>query len=201
MNYDVNDTKSKIFQTAVDIVGLKGDVTVKEISEAAGVNIAAINYHFGNKNNLLKEVEKHYTNLLYNIQQDILINNTFNDSQKLLEWAKGLINFMFKYPALIALIVYIVNEDKSYNPAIIKNIYLNGEIQTTVMNIISDSTGIKEEKILNFKYMQIFSGVLGPVVNKIVSSIYSEGRGRMDINSSEELNEYLAMLVNSVLKA
>lgn len=200
MNYDLTDTKSKIFQAAIDIVGLKGEVTIKEITEKAGVNIAAINYHFGNKNNLLREVENYYTDLLYKMQQEILINENLSPSEKLVQWAKGLVDFMFKYPALLALIVNIVSEDKNYNPAIIKNIYLNKDLQGAVKSIIQESTGIEEEKLLNYKYMQIFSGILGPVVNKAVSSIYGEGRGIMDIDNIDELDEYINILVNSILK-
>ena len=200
MNYDLTDTKSKILQAAIDIVGLKGEVTIKEITEKAGVNIAAINYHFGNKNNLLREVENYYTDLLYKMQQEILVNEELSPSEKLVQWAKGLVDFMFKYPALLALIVNIVSEDKNYNPAIIKNIYLNRDLQGAVKSIIQESTGIEEEKLLNYKYMQIFSGVLGPVVNKAVSSIYGEGKGIMDIDNINELDEYINILVNSILK-
>ncbi len=134
------------------------------------------------------------------MQHEILVNEVFSPSQKLVEWAKGLVNFMFKYPALLALIVNIVSEDKNYNPAIIKNIYLNSELQVSVKNIIHESTGILEDKLLNYKYMQIFSGILGPVVSKAVYTIYGEGRGIMDINNSDELDEYIKILVNSILK-
>lgn len=197
MNYDLTDTKSKIFQTAIDIVGLKGEVTIKEITEKAGVNIAAINYHFGNKNNLLREVENYYTDLLYNMQNEVLVNEKLSPPEKLVQWAKVLVDFMFKYPALVAFIVNIVTEDKNYNPAIIKNIYLNSDLQNAVKNIIHESTGIQEEKMLNYKYLQIFSGILGPVVNKAVSFMYGGGRGIMDISNTDE---YIRLLVNSILK-
>ncbi len=200
MSLDLSDTKGRILQAAIDIVGLKGEVTIKEITEKAGVNIAAINYHFGNKNNLLREVENYYTDLLYKMQQEILIDDKMSPSEKLIRWAKGLVDFMFMYPALLALIVNIVSEDKNYNPAIIKNIYLNNELQVSVKNIISESTGIYEEKLLNYKYMQIFSGILGPVVSKAVYSIYGQGKGMMDIENSDELDEYIKVLVTSILK-
>lgn len=200
MSLDLSDTKGRILQAAIDIVGLKGEVTIKEITEKAGVNIAAINYHFGNKNNLLREVENYYTDLLYKMQQEILVDDKMSPSEKLVQWAKGLVDFMFKYPALLALIVNIVSEDKNYNPAIIKNIYLNNELQVSVKNIISKSTGINEEKLLNYKYMQIFSGILGPVVSKAVYSIYGQGKGMMDIDNSDELDEYIKVLVTSILR-
>ncbi|HHY78235.1 MAG TPA: TetR/AcrR family transcriptional regulator, partial [Clostridiales bacterium] len=61
MNDKELDTKSRILQYAIDMVGSKGDVTIRELTETAGVNVASINYYFGSKENLLKEVERHYS--------------------------------------------------------------------------------------------------------------------------------------------
>ena len=50
-------TKEKILQTAHKLFADKGynGVSVREISKSAEVNVAAINYHFENKENLFKE--------------------------------------------------------------------------------------------------------------------------------------------------
>jgi AcrR family transcriptional regulator len=50
-------TREKILQTAHKLFADKGytGVSVREISKAADVNVAAINYHFENKENLFKE--------------------------------------------------------------------------------------------------------------------------------------------------
>lgn len=199
MSNEALDTRSKILQTAIDIVGLKGEVTTREITEKAGVNVASINYHFGNKNNLLKEVENYYSGLLYNLQYEILVDEDTKPVDKLILWTKSLIHFMFQFPALIGLIVNISNEDKSYKPLIIQKIYLNKELQRTIEGIISESTGIKDGKVLGYKYLQIFSGILGPVVGKIVYSTYGEAETGYDIESSEDIDEYIDILVKGVL--
>ncbi len=52
------DTKARILQAALDEmerVGVEG-LTVRGITSAAGVNGAAVNYHFGSKDRLLAEV-------------------------------------------------------------------------------------------------------------------------------------------------
>lgn len=51
---DINTTKQKLLQAACEIFSAKGyrDATVAEICDAAGANIAAVNYHFGDKSNL-----------------------------------------------------------------------------------------------------------------------------------------------------
>lgn len=200
MGNDILDTRGKILQAAIDIVGLKGEVTTREIAEKAGVNVAAINYYFGNKNNLLKEVENYYSGLLYDDQYEILASKKLDNTEKLIQWAKSLLNFMFKYPAIVGLIVNITTEDKSYSPVLIQKIYVNREIQAAVEDIIAKATGIKDKKILNYKYLQVFSGVLGPVVNLLVANTFGKRESIADINSPNELDEYINLLVNTVLK-
>jgi len=51
-------TKERLIRSACEIFAEKGyhDATVAEICEAAGANIAAVNYHFGDKSNLYRQV-------------------------------------------------------------------------------------------------------------------------------------------------
>ncbi|WP_040213646.1 TetR/AcrR family transcriptional regulator [Clostridium polynesiense] len=198
MSNETIDTRTKILQTAIDIVGLKGEVTIREITEKAGVNVASINYHFGNKTNLLKEVETHYSNLLYEMQRSILENDIIPPKNRLLLWSENMLDFIFSFPAVIGLIINLYTEDKSYNPALIKKIYLNNELQLRVKEIIAECIGSSEEKLLNYKYLQLFSGILGPVVNRLVSSTFTETKGSLDINNEEELKEYIVFLIDSI---
>ena len=60
------DVKQKIIMTAIECIeseGLQG-VTIRKIADQAGVNVAAINYHFGSKEQLFK----------------IVMNSTLNES-------------------------------------------------------------------------------------------------------------------------
>ncbi len=199
MSGEALDTRDKILKEAIDIVGLKGEFTIREIAEKAGVNVASINYYFGNKNNLLKEVEKYYSDLLYKAQFEILTDNRLNARDKLTNWAKSFIVYMFRSPALLGLIVNIINDDKNYNPLLVQKIYLNKELQVTIENLIKESTGIENERVLNYKYLQIFSGILGPVISKIVSNTFGEGESVFDISGMEDLDEYIGILISGVL--
>jgi AcrR family transcriptional regulator len=51
-------TKEKLLNAAVDVFAAKGfqDATVAEICDQAGANVASVNYHFGSKEKLLREV-------------------------------------------------------------------------------------------------------------------------------------------------
>lgn len=199
MSGETLDTKNRILQIAIELVGLKGDFTIREITEKSGVNVASINYYFGNKSSLLKEVENYYSEQLYHIQHGIFNNSALTAVEKLASWAKSLIEFMFKSPALISLIVNIVNEDKSYKPQFVEKIYLNKELQQTIESLIKDNTGISDEKLLNYKYLQIFSGVLGPVISRIVSQTFGEGPSIFDFSSPEDIDRYINNLIDGVL--
>ncbi len=200
MKEQATDTKNKILNAAIDVVGLKGDVTVRELAELAGVNVASINYYFGNKKNLLKEVEKHYSHSLYNLQYNIFVSEDMQPYDKLYTWAKSLSNFIIQYPALIGLIVNLTTEDKSYKPALIQKIYLNKELQTMVQRIIGSIIKSEDEKVISFKYLQIFSGILGPIINRVVEENFANGDMVISLNSRDDFEEYIKLLIESVLQ-
>ncbi len=56
------DARMKILEAAGEVFAEGGykDVTVREICSKASVNVAAINYYFGDKDNLYREVVKHW---------------------------------------------------------------------------------------------------------------------------------------------
>lgn len=193
------DTRSKILQVAIDAVGLRGEITVRQISEKAGVNVAAINYHFGSKNNLLKEVENYYAEILYNMMKDVLLREGTNPKEKLVLWTNSLMEFMFKYPALIALIANLATEDREYNPILIQKVYLNVELENVITLLIKESTGITEERILKYKYLQIFSGILGPIIGEVVSLTYGNKNHILNISEKGQREEYINMLIGSIL--
>jgi len=193
------DTRSKILESAIDMVGLKGDVTIRELTDMAGVNVASINYHFGNKDNLLKEVEDYYSTSLYNVQYDILTSEKLSPYDKILEWAKSLASFISHYPALIGLIVNLTTEDKSYRPVLIQKIYLNKELQSMIQEIIGTIIKSEDKRLVNFKYLQIFSGILGPVINRLVEDNFADEHSVICLSSKEDLEEYMKLLIDTVL--
>ena len=57
MTHDL-ETRARLLQSAAQLFAARGfkDVTVREICRAARANVAAVNYHFGDKTGLYREV-------------------------------------------------------------------------------------------------------------------------------------------------
>ena len=194
------NTKEKILSATIELYGIKGDITVREICEKAGVNVASVNYHFGSKDNLLKEVEKHYSRLLFNIQNKIIMDRKKEPREKLIDWADALMKFVLDYPALIMLVTNLVLQDKSYNPEIIDKFLGSIESKKNIQNIIYSLTNIDDKEILNFKYIQLFSGVIGPIVFQMIPNIKDTNKVFMDLNNEEERKRYIENLVDTIVK-
>ena len=52
------DKREKLLQIAVDMYARNGSFTARDLTMAAGMNIASLNYYFGSKEDLLQEIEQ-----------------------------------------------------------------------------------------------------------------------------------------------
>lgn len=61
------DTREQILEAAWDLFAERGfeDVSVRDVTNAAGVNLASVSYHFGGKDGLIQETVKRCLNPLY----------------------------------------------------------------------------------------------------------------------------------------
>jgi AcrR family transcriptional regulator len=62
MKVNQRDTKTRILDAAENLFAAKGfhNTSLREITKEAGVNLAAVNYHFGSKESLFEEVFKRH---------------------------------------------------------------------------------------------------------------------------------------------
>lgn len=184
--------KEVIIQTTKNLLIEKGNVTIKEIADRAHINIAAINYHFGSKDNLIQIVigqvifelrtqiieairEKNIE--AYNFEKIfmIMIELIFDFAEK----NTGLISFSFLQMAM-----------KSDSKNIIIESFINDEeflyiVSNNMKKILPDAS---EETIFS-KYLIMFSAFVVPF-------FLSYGRGEnMKENFLERMkHEYLTEL-------
>lgn len=193
------NTEEKILSAAIELFPIRGEITTREIAKVAGVNVAAINYHFKSKNNLMKSVEKHYSNILYEVQNSILKDPNTSPKDKLVNWANTLMEYMFKWPALITLVSNLLLQDKNYDPEIINKFFKDKKLMEDVQEIISSITDIEDIETLNYKYIQLFSGVIGPIIFQVLPMVSGVENSFLDFDQEEERVKYIRCLVESIL--
>lgn len=107
-----NDTKAKILEVATNLFAQKGfsGTSVRDIAQTAGVNLAAINYHFSNKRNLLQSVIDHgYLVLKGGVEK--LANA--NQSLTFIEASTGLFDLMSQHGNLTLNMMKIMLSEES----------------------------------------------------------------------------------------
>ncbi|MDC5703817.1 TetR/AcrR family transcriptional regulator [Vibrio europaeus] len=80
-----NSTKEKILDVAEALFAEHGfkDTSLRTITSKAGVNLASVNYHFGDKKTLVRAVLDRYLEAFMPAVQDALINLNLNESYEM----------------------------------------------------------------------------------------------------------------------
>ena len=193
MAEEKNDTKSKIIEAAAEIIGRERNLnlTIREIANRAEVNIASVNYYFGSKDNLLSEVEMLLMEKIRQIYTG-LDNDSLSTREKLINWADNLIKHLIDFPGIIYLIGTRVLERE--NTCL--NIYLN-LLETDLVPLVKELTGIKDESIAGFKVLHLISGIVYPI---LIFSSDNETAG-IDIGNADTRKQYVRSLIVSIENA
>jgi len=187
------DTQDKIIATAIDMVGrhINLDFTVRELAEKANVNLASVNYYFRSKYNLFDEVEKYFVRQSHRIYEEVARLDV-SPREKLKFWAIKTMEHIMEYPGVIYLIVTKLIHQKSKNAGVV------GLIDTLEYNItplVKGLTGVVDDFTVSAKLMQLFSGVVTPVL-----LYYGAGRTfNVDLQSREDREAYVESLIESIL--
>lgn len=110
----MNNKKEVILEATLDIMAKNNttDITIREIAKQANINVAAINYYFKTKEQLLNEVQRLF-NMNYIDAFSILSDNTLSSEQKLKQWLNKAIFYAKKYPGIVVVMRDKYNEMKN----------------------------------------------------------------------------------------
>ncbi len=100
---EFNSIQEKILDRTLYMIGQKGsyDVTIRDITSAANVNVNAINYYFGNKDALIDRMEEFFIeNYLSAYAMLVLDDDSMDDEQKLITWANEIMEYTLQYPGI-----------------------------------------------------------------------------------------------------
>lgn len=189
---ELNTIQEKILDRALFLIGKKGnyDVSVRDITREAGVNVNAINYYFGSKEQMIDQMEeffiKNYLAAYSVLEEDM------DDEEKLLIWANEVIEYNLQYPGIQVILRDNLNSERGG----IMHQFLkdNAELfDQKVDKLMRDVLGADEE--FELVRMLFNSGIFYP------SSFIIDFKDDMaKINDKKFRIRYLEYLINKLKK-
>lgn len=150
----------KILDRALYLIGMKGnyDVPIREITKAAGVNVNAINYYFGNKEALIEYVDRFFIDN-YIAAYSILYSDE-DAEYKLAFWANEIMEYVIQYPGTTTL---LQNARNMVKPSIMKDfLEKNARMyDEKVMEVVGDVFNVTGEQAKMLRTL-LYAAILHP---------------------------------------
>lgn len=186
-------TKQKIIQATMSIIAEEGleKTTVRKIASRAGVNVAAVNYHFGGKDAVINESFAAVTKELehsFRFLRDIDGQDIINLSMFINEYA----DIMYKYPDLIKNAVDLVIRRRVVDVDYLT--FLRTEGIDLMKAVISRIRPDLDQIQVYLKALQLISQLSYPF---LLGELVQELTG-VDLRNSETRCQYSSMVLHSI---
>lgn len=182
--------RERIIHATLHIIGEEGlqGVTVRKITARADVNIGALNYYFGSKEETIDAALTLFTKKMFS-NLDVLDDPTLDSKQKLKNFLLGYSNNIIKHPGLMKSMVglALANRDLPENAVA----WMNQGFKR-FHTMVSDLTGIQDEAELARLSMQIIGSMAFPLILGKASYQMFE----VDVYNDQERLAYIDTLVN-----
>ncbi|MGE4320143.1 MAG: TetR/AcrR family transcriptional regulator [Acholeplasmataceae bacterium] len=146
-----------------------GNVTIKEIAERCYVNIASVNYYFGSKENLIFIVISEVLSEIKQMVFTMVDDKQDKTPEAFLEEIIGLIyNFSLDHVGILSYL-FMANGMKDGQLAeFVRSFFLDPEFVQMVYKNLGEQLNTNDIKLLQVKYMIIFSSFFMPLFIQII---------------------------------
>ena len=170
---ELKSVEEKILDRSLYLFGKNGstNVPIRTIAKEANVNVGAINYYFGSKDEMIRTVQRFY------IENTIaaylpLDNDELNDEEKVVLCLNEIMEYSLRYPGVIVMHKEAENaevKDEMSNQIINITASMNEKLDKILIKVLDSS----EE---DFKYhrMIVLSSVLYPTSDKNIQVFNEE---------------------------
>jgi len=190
-------TKERIIKVTMEIIAAEGfqNVTVRKIATRAGVNIAAVNYHYGCKDAVINEALKTVTSKLVDAFRH-LNNSEINAQERLRMFVVDYLNVLFLYPDIIRTIIDQNIHNYSMRVAVEYQEYVKTEGREFIAESLHEIWPDEDMIVSNMRALQILSCMAFPVLmGDRVTDI-----SQIDWKDPEIREKYMELLLNNIAK-
>lgn len=158
-----NKTKDKILRVAMDIIACEGfhGVTVRKIATKAEVNVAAVNYYFGSKENLISEALAYLTVQLKDTF-NILKSNDEDPIPLLSDFITTYMRVIASYPDMVKSLITYAVQDKPLQGHAEYSVFLQTEGIDLIKKMIKKAVPELDDLSLSLKALNLMSGLSMP---------------------------------------
>lgn len=158
-------TKEKIIRVVMDIIAEEGfqNLTIRKIAARAGVNVAAINYHFGSKDAVINEALKTVTDQLKNTFEFLKTRNESGETRLAL-FINNYTDIMSEYPDIIKNVIYHQIHNKQLDEQVEYVTFLRTEGIELIKHTIEQIRPELNEHILYLKTLHLVSSISFPIL-------------------------------------
>lgn len=158
----VTNIREHILDRTIYLMGREGttDVPIRAIAKEAGVNVAAVNYYFSSKDQMLSEMAKRFM-LGFEDVMTFLDDPALSPEERLRRWAIEVMRYLAEYPGILPLMERQMAADP-LNPF---GKVLRSTIQLASRRIretIGEMIGTRDGNRLSFKLTLLVSAIAGP---------------------------------------
>jgi AcrR family transcriptional regulator len=190
-------TREKILHATLELIDNEGieNVTIRKITVAADVNIAAVNYYFGSKENVINEALKELMSKLNGTFKQ-LDDTALSPECRLRNFLRSYADATLAYPDVFKNFIKQLIVHYNDNQAHVDYIEF---LQTTgwkkLQDLLKESTQIEDDAILAMKVVQLFSALEFP----ILLGIQMQNFPNFDYYNKQYRDQYVELLLKSLL--
>lgn len=189
-------TKELIIAKTKELINQNVDITIKDITDACYINVAAVNYHFGSKDNLIaivleeviNELKDKISKEIHKLDPDIILNESLAIMMEIIY------NFMLNNMGVIRYLFLNNNYQENSANILIESFFTDNQFTNTILNHIMKTFKLEDRKAAYARYMLLFSSFAMPLFIEIAKNKED------NIISSISLDDFRETYIKEILK-
>lgn len=186
--------KDRIISATLKLIGDEGfqNVTVRKIAAVAGVNIAAVSYYFGSKDNVVNEALKYMADKIdksYNYLDD----NNAPPEDRLRNFLRSFSDSMLEHPDVFR--NYLNQVACEHKNEIERDEFLKGYRFDKLQNTLKELKNAECDTKIVMRVLQVLGSLVFPMIsNAKIKELYG-----VDYGNSKIRYEYVELLLKNII--